>query len=129
MIVKVWLPPAATVWAVPGVMLPFAPALGVMVNAVAVNVATIVWFAVTLVKVYVPDVTAAGLLTPSTSTVARDVAGVRRDRVRLAAADRHRLRAVRRDACRPCPALEVMVAALCENVTLMVCGACTFVKV
>ena len=70
--VKAWLfPPLVTVSGRFGVMLPFAPGAGVMVNAVAVNVATIVWFAVTLVNVYVPDVTAAGSLTPSTSTVAR----------------------------------------------------------
>jgi len=56
---------------VPGVIVPFAPVVGVIVNVLLANVALIVWLAVTFVNVYVPDVTAVGSLTPSTSTVSR----------------------------------------------------------
>ena len=51
-------------------MLPLAPALEVITIALCVNVASIVWFACTSVKVYEPADTAAGSFTPSTSTSA-----------------------------------------------------------
>ena len=49
--VKACEPPWSTVWAVLGVMDPWSPALGVIVNMSMANVALMVWSAVTLVKV------------------------------------------------------------------------------
>jgi len=62
------LPPVATVCTPGGVTLPPAPEVAVMVAALAENVALIVWGASTLENVNVPDDTAAGFETPSTST-------------------------------------------------------------
>ena len=49
--VKAALPPDGTTCGVAGLMLPFAPAVGVMVNVCWTKVALIVWLACTFVKV------------------------------------------------------------------------------
>ena len=57
-----------------GLVAPVGAVTLMVAGALHLNVAAIVWFATTLVNVYVPDVTAAGSLTPSTSTVVAHVA-------------------------------------------------------
>ena len=63
------VPPLVTVWAVFGVMLPFGPALGVMVNPVALNVATMVWFADTPVNWYVETAPRCVFVSTTTSAM------------------------------------------------------------
>ena len=89
--------PEATVCAVPGVTVPFAPAVGVMVKVVpawGAKEATIVWFAVTLENVYVGT---APTEVPSTRYIGDLVGGRGRHRERGAAAGCDGLRGSRGD--------------------------------